>query len=288
MSRGIDLFDSTYSHFETEVLARVRGQTFGEDFGQNSWTTAEEYRRWARWIDLRESSRVLEVASGSGGPAIFLARLCGCRVTGIDINGHGVAAAVQMARAKGLADRTTFQVVDADSRLPFADGSFDAIVCVDSANHFPHRRRVLLEWRRVLAPAGRVLFTDPVVVTGLVSNEELAERSSIGYFLFSAPDTNERLIREAGFELERREDATDNAALVSKRWHDARAAAREALLEIEGKERFAGLQRFFSTVHRLTSERRVSRFVYLAQKPGQGQAPGSPFGGMIASCHAPR
>jgi hypothetical protein len=36
MSRNVDLFDSTYSHFEADVLARVRRKTFGEDFGQNS------------------------------------------------------------------------------------------------------------------------------------------------------------------------------------------------------------------------------------------------------------
>jgi hypothetical protein len=41
------------------------------------------------------------------------------------------------------------------------------------------------------------------------------------------------------------------------------------LVEIEGKERFAGLQQFFATVHRLTSERRLSRFVYLVEKPAR-------------------
>jgi hypothetical protein len=40
MERKVDLFDSTYGYFEADVLARVRRRTFGEDFGQNSWTTA--------------------------------------------------------------------------------------------------------------------------------------------------------------------------------------------------------------------------------------------------------
>jgi hypothetical protein len=77
---------------------------------------------------------------------------------------------------------------------------------------------------------------------------------------------NERLIEEAGFELVRQEDATENAASVSKRWHDARAEDRTALEEIEGEDRFRELQRFFTTVHRLASERRLSRLVYLARK----------------------
>lgn len=266
MSRKVDLFYSTYSHFETDVLARIRQKTFGEDYGQNSWTTAEEYRHWAEWLDLHESSHVLEVASGSGGPAIFLAELCGGRVTGIDINAHGVAAAIQRAQAHGLADRVAFEGADAGAILPFADLAFDAILCIDSANHFAQRLRVLKEWHRILKPGGKVLFTDPVVVTGLVSNEELAVRSSIGYFLFAPPGVNEQLLEEAGFELARQEDVTENEAAVSKRWHDARAEDYDALVRIEGEERYVMLQQFFSVVHRLTSERRLSRFVYMAQK----------------------
>ncbi len=44
---------------------------------------------------------------------------------------------------------------------------------------------------------------------------------------------------------------------------------RAALVRIEGEERYEGLQRFFEVVHRLTSERRLSRFAYLLQKEGR-------------------
>ena len=266
MNRKVDLFYSTYSHFEAEALARIRQKTFGEDFGQNSWTTADEYRRWAEWLKLHERSHALEVASGSGGPAIFLAELCGGRVTGIDINANGVATAVRMAQAHDLADRVTFEEADADVILPFPDRAFDAVLCIDSANHFADRLGVLKEWHRILKPGGRALFTDPVVVTGLVSNEELAERSSIGFFLFAPPGVNERLIQEAGFELVRQEDVTENEAAVSKRWYDARAEDHDALVQIEGEERYVKLQEFFSVVHQLTNERRLSRVVYMARK----------------------
>jgi hypothetical protein len=66
--------------------------------------------------------------------------------------------------------------------------------------------------------------------------------------------------------LVRQDDVTDNAALTSGRWHDARHRHRKDLIKIEGEERFEGLQRFFASVHRLTSERRLSRFVYLVEK----------------------
>jgi hypothetical protein len=71
------------------------------------------------------------------------------------------------------------------------------------------------------------------------------------------------------FRLLKHEDVSANAALVSRRWHESRQRHKDALIDIEGEERFEGLQLFFMTVHRLTSERRLSRIVYLVEKQGQ-------------------
>jgi SAM-dependent methyltransferase len=266
MSKRVDLFDSTYGHFSDRVLDAIRKETFGVDIGQNSWLTVDEYERWLPWLNLGANDHVLEVASGSGGPAVYMARTTGCRVTGIDANESGVATASGMAATSDLAARVRFQVADATARLPFDDDTFDALLCIDSMNHFPDRLSVWKEWCRVLRPGGRALFTDPVVITGPVTNDELALRSSIGLFLFVPPGVNERFIEQAGFRLVQQEDVTANAALTSGRWRDARAKYREALLEIEGEERFERLQEFFGAVHRLTTERRLSRVAYLVEK----------------------
>ena len=106
-----------------------------------------------------------------------------------------------------------------------------------------------------------------MVITGPVTNDELALRSSVGLFLFVPPSLNERLIDQAGFRLIRQEDVSENAALVASRWGRARHAHKDDLLRIEGEDRFEGLQRFFAAVHRLTSQRRLARIVYVAEKP---------------------
>jgi cyclopropane fatty-acyl-phospholipid synthase-like methyltransferase len=265
MSRQVDLYDSTYGNFQEQVLAEIRRDTYGEDIGQNSWITTGEYDTFYRWLHLAPGDHVLEIASGSGGPALYLARKYGCRITGLDINEEGIKAANQQALDAKVAD-IKFQSADVNQRLPFENEAFDAVMCIDSMNHFPDRPSVLREWHRVLKAGRRILFTDPVVITGPVSNEELAARSNIGFFIFIPLEITQKFIREAGFTLIRCEDVTANIELTSGRWHASREKHREDLIQIEGQERFEGLQTFFSTVYKLTSERRLSRFVFVAEK----------------------
>lgn len=266
MSGQVDLY-RIYREFAEPVVAEVRAETFGADIGQNSWTTVEEYAQIAPWLEIVSGGHVLEIASGSGGPAIHLARLLDCRVTGIDHDPGGVETATRTASECGESHRMRFVVADAEGRLPFDDDSFDGLICIDALNHLRNRSFVLAEWRRVLRPGRRALFTDPVVVTGPVTNEELALRSSIGRFLYVPPGINEHLIDQAGLRLVRQEDRSDAAANLAGRWHDARQTRRDALVALEGDLRFEGLQRFFAVVRDLARERRLSRWLYVVEKP---------------------
>jgi len=266
MSKQVDLYNSTYGNFQEQVLAEIRRETYGEDIGQNSWITTDEYDTFYSWLELSASDHVLEIASGSGGPALYLANKFKRQITGLDINDEGIKTANQHALEAKITD-AKFQLADVNQQLPFDDETFDAVMCIDSMNHFRDRLGSLQEWRRVLKSGKRAVFTDPVVITGPVSNEELAARSNIGFFLFVPLEVTKNFIKEAGFKLIRCEDVTENIELTSGRWHASRQKHRDDLIKIEGKERFDGLQKFFSTVHTLTSERRLSRFVFLAEKP---------------------
>jgi cyclopropane fatty-acyl-phospholipid synthase-like methyltransferase len=264
----VNLYDNVYGDFGSGAEAAVRRETYGEDLGQSSWLTAAEWLGFADRLGVDAGSHVLEVGSGSGGPAVYLALERGCRVTGVDINEHGVRNSAELARARGVADRADFRAVDASRPLPFGHGTFDAVISNDAMCHIRDRAAVLRDWLRVLRPGGRMLFTDAMVITGILSNEELATRSSIGFYLFLPRGENERLLEGAGFTLLDVEDVTDNAAQIARRWHDARERQRAALVAREGEANFAGLQRFLMCVHSVSAERRLSRFAYLAQKPG--------------------
>jgi SAM-dependent methyltransferase len=262
----VDLYNNVYEDFASRAEAAVRQDAFGEDIGQSSWLTAAEWLRFADQAHVHEHSHVLEVGSGSGGPAVFLASRRGCRVTGVDINEHGTGNGERLAAARGVADRVAFRAVDANEPLPFPDDTFDAVLSNDAMCHMSNRLEVLGDWRRVLRPNGRILFTDAMIITGPVSHEELAVRSSIGFYLFLPPGENERLIARAGLALLRSEDLTASAELIAERWHAARERHRRELVEREGETNFTGLQRFLACVHRLSAERRLSRYSYLAEK----------------------
>jgi hypothetical protein len=62
------------------------------------------------------------------------------------------------------------------------------------------------------------------------------------------------------------QDVTDAVATIAQRWSDARESKRECLVPLEGTEGFEGLQRFLGVAHHLASERRLSRFMYLAER----------------------
>jgi len=62
------------------------------------------------------------------------------------------------------------------------------------------------------------------------------------------------------------EDLTADAASIAARWRAAREQHRTPLIEREGPDNFAGLQRFLACVQQLSEERRLSRVAYLAEK----------------------
>jgi SAM-dependent methyltransferase len=263
----VNLYGTSYGGFAEAVYAEVRREAYGDEVGQASWLTREELDRFGADLQLGDSSRLLEVASGSGGPALHLVQTTGCEVVGIDMTEEGVANANRLASEAGFADSARFLQADATKPLEFESESFSAVLCVDAMNHLAGRDRIFAEWMRVLEPGGRVLFTDPTTVTGLLGIDEIRTRASIGYFVFVPLGEDERLLGEAGFRVITVEDATENMAAMAHRWREARANREQALREIEGDETYEGQQRFLGVASALAQERRLSRFIYLAEKP---------------------
>lgn len=260
-----DLYGPSYRFLATALYGDIRREAFGEDLGQTGWITGVEQDLFIEWLGLSASSRLLDLASGSGRPTLRIAQATGCSVCGIDLNAAGIEQARASARELGLGDRADFREGDA-GRLPFPDSSFDAVTCIDAINHMPDRPRLFEEWRRVLKPGGRLLFTNPTVLTGAVTNEEIAIRASIGFFVFVPAGLDEAVLERVGFEVERAENRTQNMAENAAGWRAARARREADLRAIEGDDTFDGQQRFLQTAALLASERRLSRIAVLARR----------------------
>ena len=263
---SIDLYNTSYDHYAAQAQEDVRRETYGEDIGQTGWMTTQEFRCFFELLAAGPGSNVLEVGSGAGGCALFLARETGSNVTGVDINQYGIRNANSLAREQRLDDRVRFERVNSGEPLPFPSAKFDSVFSNDAVCHIPERALMLEEWHRVLTPGGRILYTDAMIISGIVTHEEIATRSSIGFYVFLPPGENERLIRDAGFQLLEVRDLTESTASISGRWHDARERRRQGLVRIEGEANFDGLQKFLACTHKLSSERRLRRCAYLAQK----------------------
>jgi SAM-dependent methyltransferase len=259
-------YSEQYRQFAADVHASVRRAAFGQDIGQNSWVTIDELGQFSSWLELRESSRLLDVACGSGGPALHLARVTGCSVTGVELYEQAVSTADTAAREAGLEERARFLQADARRELPLDDATFDAILCIDAINHLPDRRAVLADWRRLLRPEGRLVFTDPLVVTGPLGSDEIAVRTSIGYGLFVPLGGNEQLLRDIGLGVLGVHDTTKSKAQIAYRRYEARAQHSERLRQVEGETTYEGRQRFFQMAATLAREHRLSRLAFIAAK----------------------
>jgi acyl transferase domain-containing protein/SAM-dependent methyltransferase len=105
-------------------------------------------------VDL-SNRRVLDVGCGRGGTVALLAEQYGADATGVDLAPEAVA----FCRRAHLLPGVRFDVGDAEN-LPFEDGSFDAVINIESSHTYPNLRAFFAEVRRVLAPDGWFLYTD--------------------------------------------------------------------------------------------------------------------------------
>jgi arsenite methyltransferase len=115
--------------------------------------------RLGECLGLRPGVRVLDVASGKGESAIFVAKQFGCQVVGVDFGLRNVEDANARATAAEVSQIVSFAEGDAE-RLDFPDASFDAVLCECAFCTFPDKRAAASESARVLRPGGRVGMSD--------------------------------------------------------------------------------------------------------------------------------
>lgn len=152
---------------------------------------------------------VLDVGSGVGGPARFLAATYGCRVTGVDLSQPFVDAARYLTERTGQSGQVSFQTASA-LELPFDAGGFNVVLLQHVAMNVSDRARLYREIRRVLKSGGRFATFDVVLNSGEPHYPVPWARTSATSFLLTASATRET-IEPAGFRTLVWQDDTEAA-----------------------------------------------------------------------------
>lgn len=142
----------------------------GEDIHIGLYENAEEsipdashrtVRHMAEKVDIKPEYKVLDIGSGYGGLARYLASTYGCSVVALNLSEKENERARMLNEQRGLQDK--IEVVDGSfESIPAEDNSFDVIFSQDAILHSGERAKVLEEVARVLKPGGHFVFTDPM------------------------------------------------------------------------------------------------------------------------------
>ena len=163
----------------------------------------------AKLAGITADTSVLDVGSGVGGPARFLAATYGCRVTGVDLSEPFVDAARYLAERTGQSGQVSFKTASA-LELPFDDGRFDVVLLQHVAMNISDRAGLYREIRRVLKSGGRFASYDVVLRSGEPHYPVPWARTPATSFLLTAAATREA-IEPAGFHSLAWQDDTETA-----------------------------------------------------------------------------
>jgi sarcosine/dimethylglycine N-methyltransferase len=243
----IDFYDR-HPISESQVLAAVgrrRGRLTDAplsaddlfEFDQDHYGGLAAVDALARLAGLTAGSRVLDLCAGLAGPARFLASRRGCQVVALELHAGRAAGAARLTALVRLGHRV--RVVRGDATgLPFERGRFDACLSQEGLLHIADKPAVLREAHRVLAPGGRLVFTDWVARRGLADGERRRLAEWMAATTLQSLDGYRQLLGAAGFQGVAAEDLADEWRVVLRRRRQMFRAMREETVARLGEARY--------------------------------------------------
>jgi ubiquinone/menaquinone biosynthesis C-methylase UbiE len=157
---------------------------------------------------IQRNHRVLDVCSGMGGPARYLAHRIGCQVVGLDCTESRHLAAQRLTRMVGLDHLVAFRHGNALD-MPFEDASFDVVIGQEAWCHVPDKPKLIAECVRVVKPGGVIAFTDILRRERHAEEEMQRLRREMAFLTLETIDGYVEELTRRGCRLAVREDLSE-------------------------------------------------------------------------------
>jgi len=199
-------FADSYDLSLLPAMRRVEESVLGCDYGGTSWTTRPQAIQMIELLDIGQDRHLLDIGSGSGWPALFVADQSGCNVTLVDIPLNALDQAQSRAEVDDMADRVN-AVSASGAALPFDDATFDVVSHSDVLCCLPEKLEMLSECRRVIKDGAVSLFSVISIPPDLseVNHDRAIEA---GPPFIDAPWDYGDLLEKTGWRVTERTDVT--------------------------------------------------------------------------------
>lgn len=226
-------FSKKYELAQSDVMREIERSVCGCDYGATSWTTFDEARNVGDLLALKPGKRLLDIGSGSGWPAVYLATETGCDVAMTDLPLMGLRIALDRAAADGV-DVACSAVVADGAALPFRGGWFDAIHHADVLCCLVEKLAVLKACRRTIRAEGKMVFSVILIAPGLPAPDyERAAASGPPFIESDLPYP--QMLEQAGWEITDHLDLTANYKVTVDRMLDKLESHADEIANIFGE-----------------------------------------------------
>ena len=210
----------------------------------------------------------LDVASGMGGPARYLAHHYGCHVTGIDLTASRVEGAERLTKLVGLSETVRFRNADALAN-PFPDGHFDAVIGQEAWCHIPDKARLIGECVRVTKAGGYIAFTDILERRPLEGETAARLQRDMGFAELGSLERYRDLLAANGCAVLEAEDMSEHWTVVLRQRLEMYRGLKEQTIASFGAAHFQAWDDFYAYFVGLYESGDLGGGRFLAQKPCQ-------------------
>jgi SAM-dependent methyltransferase len=167
-------------------------------------------------LEIDETDHILDIGSGIGGPARFMAHRFGCQVTGIDLTAEFCDVARHLTQLLGLQSRVRFQLGNALA-MPFAGASFDGAYSMNVSMNIADKAAFYREIHRVLRPGAWLMLSEIARGDGADLDYPTPWAQSARTSFLSTPEETLRGIKDAGFEVVESRNTSEQALAFGAR-----------------------------------------------------------------------